>query len=112
MLERQLFVMASDDERKKDNIDVQISTRYTDIPYLHNFYRQESKDFICALSQSTCVDLFANETIQAIIAHRWRTDFKYLIWAQLVPYILMQVVFIFYNEFVVASQISYSNEQS
>jgi hypothetical protein len=59
---------------------VQISTRFTDIPFLHNSYRKESRDFINALSQSTMTDLFSNFTIQAIIAHRWRKDFKKLVW--------------------------------
>jgi len=62
------------------DIDVQISTRFTDIPYLHNSYRKESRDFMSALSQSSERGLFDNYTIQAILAHRWRTDFNILIW--------------------------------
>ena len=77
-----------------------LSTRYIDIPFLHNSYRKESRDFISALSQSDQLDLFSNHAVQSIIAHRWRSDFNVLIWGQLVPYIFYQITFFFYNNVV------------
>lgn len=87
------------EEPSKHQIDVQISTKFLDIPYLHNEYRKESKDFISALSKSKKeqIDLFATPSIQAIIAHRWRDGQRLLVWAQLIPYIFFQITFLFYS---------------
>ncbi len=52
LLEKDLFYAVSGEDTKTKQIDVQLSTRYIDIPFLHNSYRRESKDFISALSQS------------------------------------------------------------
>jgi hypothetical protein len=45
LLEKDLFYVVSGEDTKTKQ-------RYIDIPFLHNSYRRESKDFISALSQS------------------------------------------------------------
>ena len=70
--------------------------RVFDFPKLHHFGNQTGKELMMALSESSDIQIYDTEYIQALLEYQWPQVKKAIITDLLMPYIFFVICFNFY----------------
>ena len=86
-------------QRLRDNAEqkrLPMKLRVFDFPKLHHFGNQTGKELMMALSESSDIQIYDTEYIQALLEYQWPQVKKAIITDLLMPYIFFVICFNFY----------------
>lgn len=81
-------------------LEVPLTMEILDLPHLHKYENDTADEFLEALAETECIEIFSNKSIQALIEIKWplvKAGIKKFLFY---PYLIFLISFLYYTVYV------------